>query len=79
MNVGKSYKLTGMMREFRGEKYLTTAKTECEITEIDDIQGDVKSCDVSSEPPTEIHDDESSVKSVEVEKIDKFNGCLKCS
>ena len=78
MIVGKSYKLIGMwVREFRGEKYLTTAKTDCEITEIDDI-GDVKSYDVAKEQQ-KCPDDQSNVKIVGVERIDNYNGCLKCS
>ena len=71
MSVGKSYKLTGMwVRVFR-EKYIITAKTDCEITEIDGI-GEVKSYVVSKEQK---NPDESSVKIVGVERIDNYNGC----
>ena len=57
---------------------MTTAKTDCEILEIDDIE--VKSYDIAKDQQKR-PDDESNVKIVGVERIDNsyYNECLKCS
>lgn len=47
MDVGKSYRLSDVMvREFRGQKFLSTLKEKSEIEEIDDI-GEIASDDDS--------------------------------
>ena len=76
----KSYKLFGLMvREFRGEKYLSAKKENSSIEVIEDI-GDVE----------ELEEDEitgathsgckefEDVHVVAVERLDNYKGCMKC-
>ena len=50
---------------------MTTAETDCEVTEIDNT-GYVKSYDVANEQQ-KCPDDESNVKLVGVERIENYN------
>lgn len=76
MSVGQSYKLTAMwVREFR-EKYLTTAKTECEVTEVNDIT-DVKPYDESNVKIVGVEKiDGQKIRSTKCEMLQAFNNCV---
>ncbi len=76
LEKGKSYSLTGMLvREFNGKKYLTTAKQnsliEVEGEDVGDVQEEKNAEEGSS-------GEVDNVKVIGVERVDSYDGCLKC-
>lgn len=73
-----SYKLSGMMvREFKGKKYLSTAKENCTMEEICDV-GDVYQ-DSGDEGLCEDSNEMSNIRVAAVVQLDKYYACLKCT
>ena len=86
MKKEQSYRLSGMMvREFRGEKFLSTSKENSKIEEIDDIghievakeeEEEERPCSSQGGPSGMQHLED--VRIIGVDRLDGYAACLKC-
>ena len=73
----KSYKMSFMtLQEYKGEKYLSTAKDKSQIKPVDDV-------DIGSSIQEDINDKNKTAEYnsgvvIAVVSFDKYPGCLKC-
>lgn len=79
MEEGGSYKMTGMMvREFRGEKFLSTSKQNSmieRIADIGDVEEETEDESTHGTPSSQI----SGGRIVGVLQLDHYRSCLKCT